>query len=46
MTKQFDVQINEKDYEICERYGFDFEKNFEEMIKDVAKELREVERRK
>ena len=42
-TRQFVLQIKDEDYEICKRYGFDFNKNFEEMIKEVAKELRESE---
>ena len=43
MTKQFEIQITKEDYEICEKYGFFFEKNFEEMVKNVARQLRECE---
>lgn len=35
--------MNKEDYEICEKYGFFFEKNFEEMVKNVARQLRECE---
>lgn len=43
MTQQFEVQMTKEDYEICEKYGFSFEKNFEEMVKNVARQLRECE---
>ena len=42
-TRQFVLKISDEDYEICKRYGFDFNKNFEEMIKEVARELRKGE---
>ena len=44
-TRQFVLKVSDEDYEICKRYGFDFNKNFEEMIKEVARELREGEDR-
>ena len=45
MKKQFEVmiEVDEQDYEICDKYGFAFSRNLEEMIKDVAKELRKAE---
>lgn len=43
-TRQFVLRISDEDYEICKRYGFDFNKNFEEMVKEVAEELREAEK--
>lgn len=46
MTKKFEIQMNKEDYEICEKYGFFFEKNFEEIVKDVAKQLRKCENNK
>lgn len=46
MTRNFEVKGTKKDYEILEKYGFDFEKNFEQIIKNVAKELREYEKEK
>ena len=42
-TRQFVLHISDEDYEICKRFGFNFNKNFEEMIKEVAKQLREAE---
>ena len=41
--RQFVLKVSDEDYEICMRYGFDFNKNFEETIKEVARELREAE---
>ena len=43
-TRQFVLRISNEDYEICERYDFDFNKNFEEMVKEVARELRKTEK--
>ena len=45
-TRQFVLRVSDEDYEICKRYGFDFNKNFEEMIREVANELREAEKEK
>ncbi len=40
MTKTFEVKMDKEDYELLMEYGFYFEKNFEQMVKDVATEIR------
>lgn len=40
MKYNFELNINKKDYELLKKYGFAFEKNFEQQVKDVANEIR------
>lgn len=45
MKKTFEIEISKKDFEILNKYGFFFEKNIQEYIKDIANQVREAERR-
>lgn len=45
MKKTFEIEICKKDFEILNKYGFFFEKNIQEYIKDIANQVREAERR-
>lgn len=40
MVKTFKVKMDKEDYKLLTEYGFYFEKNFEQMVKDVATEIR------
>jgi hypothetical protein len=40
MKYNFELNINKKDYELLNKWGFAFEKNFEQLVKDVANETR------
>lgn len=40
MKYNFELNINKKDYELLNKWGFAFEKNFEQQAKDVANEIR------
>lgn len=44
MQKTFNLKLNKKDYDLCVKYSFYFEKNFEQMVKDVANEIRKYEK--
>lgn len=41
MKVTVEIEIQKKDYDILTKYGYYFEKNFEEVAKDVARQLRE-----
>ena len=43
-TRTFTIELSKEDFEILDRYGFFFEKNFEEQAKSVANQLRECEK--
>ncbi len=46
MKYKFEVNINKKDYELLSKWGFAFEKNFEQQAKEVANEIRKEKIRK
>lgn len=41
MKKTFEIEINKADFEILDQYGFMFERNIEEFLKDLANQTRE-----
>lgn len=44
MIKTFEIEISERDYKKLAKYGFCFEKNINEYLKDRAQEIRAAER--
>ena len=42
--RTFTIELSKEDFEILDKYGFYFEKNFEEQAKDVANQLRQCEK--
>lgn len=44
MNKTIEITLLPDDWDILERYGFHFAKNFEEMCENVAAQLRQAER--
>lgn len=41
MKKTFEVEVNENDYNLLAQYGYFFERNIEEMLKDHADQLKQ-----
>ena len=44
MKKTLEINISKKDFALLEKYGFYFEKNIEEYLKDIANEVRQAEK--
>lgn len=40
------VTLKEEDYDLLEKYGYDFEKNFACLVSEVADGIRRAEKRK